>query len=76
MNETVVWLAIPYLFLAAIIAQGRQCTLIMCHKKVACVLVDAPVFVGMEFTIDSCVRGDRFSKEFCSLKVGEELACL
>ena len=36
----------------------------------------ASLIVGMEFTIGSCVQGHRFSKEFCTLKVGEELACL
>ena len=35
----------------------------------------ASVIVGMEFTIDSCVRGQHISKEFWTLEVGEELAC-
>ena len=30
----------------------------------------------IEFSIESCVRGHHFSKEFCIPKVGEELACL
>ena len=30
----------------------------------------------MEFIIESCVQGHRFSKAFCTPKVGEELACL
>ena len=28
----------------------------------------ASLIVGMEFTFESCVRGHRFSKEFCTLK--------
>ena len=28
----------------------------------------ASLIVGMEFTIESCVRGHRFSKEFCKPK--------
>ena len=35
----------------------------------------ASVIVGMEFTIDSCVRGYHVSKGFWTLEVGEELAC-
>ena len=30
----------------------------------------------MEFTIESCLRGNHFSKEFCTSEVGEEFACL
>ena len=33
------------------------------------------VIVGMEFTIDSCVRGYYVSKGFGHRRVGEELAC-
>ena len=35
----------------------------------------ARLIVGMEFTIDSCVRGHHVSKEFWTPEVGEELAC-
>ena len=33
----------------------------------------ASLIVGMEFSIESCVQGHHFSKEFCTSKVGEEL---
>ena len=36
----------------------------------------ASLILGMEFTIESCVRGHQFSKEFCTSEVGEEFACL
>ena len=36
----------------------------------------ASLIVGMEFTIESCVRGHHFSKEFYTPEVGEDLACL
>ena len=36
----------------------------------------ASLIVGMEFTIESCVGEHHFSKEFCTLEVGEELPCL
>ena len=36
----------------------------------------ASLIVGIEFTIGSCVQGHCFSKELCTPKVGEELACL
>ena len=35
----------------------------------------ASVIVGMEFTINSCVRGYHVSKGFWTPEVGEELAC-
>ena len=35
----------------------------------------ASVIIGMQFTIDSCVRGQHVFKEFWTLEVGEELAC-
>ena len=35
----------------------------------------ASVVVGMELTIDSCVRGYHVSKGFWTPEVGEELAC-
>ena len=31
-------------------------------------VIFASLIVGMEFTIESCVRGHRFSKEFCTPK--------
>ena len=33
------------------------------------------LIVGMEFTIESCVQGHRFSKEFCALKEKSWLVC-
>ena len=36
----------------------------------------ASLIVGMEFTIESCIREHHFSKEFCAPEVGEELPCL
>ena len=36
----------------------------------------AGLIVGMEPTIESCVRGHHFSKEFCTPEVREELASL
>ena len=35
----------------------------------------ASLIVGMEFTIESCVRGHRFSKEFCTPKEKSWLVC-
>ena len=35
----------------------------------------ASLIVGMEFTIESCVRGHRFSKEFCTPKDKSLLVC-
>ena len=35
----------------------------------------ACIIVGMDFTIDSCIRGHHVSKEICTAEVGEELAC-
>ena len=35
----------------------------------------ASVIIGMEFTIDSCVRGYHVSKGFWTPEVGEKLAC-
>ena len=34
------------------------------------------LIIGMELTIESCVQGQHFSKELCTPKVGEELACI
>ena len=34
------------------------------------------LIVGMKFTIEHCIQGHCFSKDFCTPKVGEELACL
>ena len=43
-----------------------------CHhycEILACVLgYSASLIVGMEFTIESCIRGHRFFKEFCTPK--------
>ena len=33
------------------------------------------LIIGMEFTIESCIRGHRFSKEFCTLKEKSSLVC-
>ena len=35
----------------------------------------ASLIVGMEFTIESCVQGHRFSKEFCTPKEKSLLVC-
>ena len=35
----------------------------------------ASLIVGMEFTVESCVRGHRFSKEFCTPKEKSWLVC-
>ena len=35
----------------------------------------ASLIVGMEFTIESCIRGLRFSKELCTLKEKNWLVC-
>ena len=35
----------------------------------------ACLIVGMEFTIESCVQGHRFSKEFCTPKEKRWLVC-
>ena len=35
----------------------------------------ASLIVGMEFTIEGCVRGHRFSKEFCTPKEKSWLVC-
>ena len=35
----------------------------------------ASLIVGMEFTIESCVRGHRYSKEFCKPKEKSWLVC-
>ena len=35
----------------------------------------ACIIIGMDFTINSCVRGHHVSKEICTAEVGEELAC-
>ena len=35
----------------------------------------ASLIVGMEFRVKSCIRGHRFSKEFCTPKVKSWLVC-
>ena len=47
-------------------------------KIIVCVLAAAKfasLIVGMEFTIESCIRGHRFSKEFCTPKEKSWLVC-
>ena len=49
-----------------------------CHHY--CVIIASICTIGLqlagiEFTIDSCVRGQHVSKEFWTLEVGEEFAC-
>ena len=47
-------------------------------KIIVCVLAAAKfasLIAGMEFTIESCVRGHRFSKEFCTPKEKSWLVC-
>ena len=54
-----------------------QCDVIIC-KIIVCVLAAAKrasLIVGMEFTIESCVREHRFSKEFCTPKEKSWLVC-
>ena len=53
---------------------------VMSHycKIIVCVLAAAKfasLIVGMEFTIESCVRGHHFSKEFCTPKEKSWLVC-
>ena len=61
--------------------KSAQCDVIIIAIWYQCVLYrhagrHASLIVGMEFTIEGCVRVHHFSKEFCTLEVGEELTCL
>ena len=51
---------------------SHYCEIIVCVLAVA---KFASLIAGMEFTIESCVRGHRFSKEFCTPKEKSWLVC-
>ena len=51
---------------------SHYCEIIVCVLAAA---KFASLIVGMEFTIESCVRGHRFSKEFCTPKEKSWLVC-
>ena len=50
----------------------HYCEIIVCALAAA---KRASLIVGMEFTIESCVRGHRFSKQFCTPKEKNWLVC-
>ena len=51
---------------------SHYCEIIVCVLAAA---KFASLIAGMEFTIESCVRGHRFSKEFCTPKEKSWLVC-
>ena len=50
-----------------------QCDVSLLQNHSLC--TSCSLIVGMEFTIESCVRGHRFSKEFCTPKEKSLLVC-